>query len=284
MEAHPFGSNTSSIVAQKITHKGLLGEHIWLLGTVVRVRQKLPDGESAKAKGLPGGKNTPKGKSGKKGKGGAKDTPTQNYEIHLNGGSTPADVILVVAWDEAPRKKLEDLGKIGAAIAIHKAYIKEHDANTLKWTTSRHSFYAHLGRDSDVRLYTGALDWLTYHPLSKLPSLHYVPSERLVCIAGRVLSPGPRTEDVMPEGSSETVAKTSFHVRAEDRIVLVEALRDTAGHAQEVHEGGFLHYRRYRTKRGKARECSQVTSAIPKEYKALRMRRPFATDASGRNA
>ena len=119
---------------------------------------------------------------------------TQNYEIHLNGGTTPADVLMVVAWDDAPRKKLEELGKIGATIAIHKAYIKEHDANSLKWTTSRHSFYANLGKESQVHLYNGPLDWLKYHPLSKFPSLQYVPSERLVCIAGRVLSPGPQTE------------------------------------------------------------------------------------------
>ena len=115
MDPHPFGRSSSSIVPQKITQKGLLGDNIWLLGTVVRVRQKLPDEESANAKGLSGGKSTPKGKSGKKGKGGAKDTPkpsTQNYEIHLNGGTTPADVLVVVAWDDAPRKKLEELGKI----------------------------------------------------------------------------------------------------------------------------------------------------------------------------
>ena len=84
MDPHPFGRNSSSIVAQKITHKGPVGENIWLLGTVVRVRQKLPDEEGANANGLSGGKSTPKGKSGKKGKGGAKDkpkTPSQNYEI-----------------------------------------------------------------------------------------------------------------------------------------------------------------------------------------------------------
>ena len=90
-----------------------------------------------------------------------------------------------------------------------------------------------------MRPYTGALNWLNYHPLSKFQSLKYVPTERLVCIAGRVLSPGPRTEDVMAEGSDETVAKTSFYVRAEEQIVLVEAWRDTAGYAQEVQEGGF---------------------------------------------
>ena len=79
MDPHPFGSNSSSIIAQKITHKGLLGDNIWLLGTVVRVRQKLPDEESANAKSTPkgksGGKSTPQGKSGKKGKDRGKDTP-----------------------------------------------------------------------------------------------------------------------------------------------------------------------------------------------------------------
>ena len=60
-----------------------------------------------------------------------------------------------------------------------------------------------------------------------------------MCVAGRVLSPGPRTDDVTTEGSDETVQKTSFYVRADDRLVLVEAWRDTAGYAQEVKEGGF---------------------------------------------
>ena len=110
------------------------------------------------------GKNPTKGKSGKKGKDKAKPA-AQNYEIHLNGGSTPADVLMVVAWDDAPRKKLEDLGKIGATIAIHKATIKEHDANTLKWTTSRHPLFALLGKDAEVRPYTRAVNWMKYHPL-----------------------------------------------------------------------------------------------------------------------
>ena len=168
MDPHPFGRNSSSINAQKITKKGLLGDNIWLLGTVVRVRQKLPDA------GLFGGKSTSKGKPGKKGKRGAKEAPkpsTQNYEIHLNSGTTPADVLMVVAWEDAPRQKLEEHGQLGATIAIQKAYIKEHDANSLKWTTSRHSFYAQLSRDAQVRRYTGAVDWLRYHPLSKFPSL-----------------------------------------------------------------------------------------------------------------
>ena len=90
-----------------------------------------------------------------------------------------------------------------------------------------------------MRPYTGAMDWLKYHPLSKFPSLQYVPAERPVCIAGRVLSLGPRTEDVKPYGSNETVPKTSYLVRAEDRIVQVEARRDTSGCAQEVKEGCF---------------------------------------------
>ena len=95
----------------------------------------------------------------------------------MNGGTTPADVLMVVAWEDGPRKKLEEIAKIRATVAIHKAYIKEHDANSLKWTTSRHSFYAHLGKDAQVRPYTGTLDWLKYHPLSKFPSLQYVPAE-----------------------------------------------------------------------------------------------------------
>ena len=34
----------------------------------------------------------------------------------MNGGTTPADVLMVVAWDDAPRKKLEEYGKHGFTI------------------------------------------------------------------------------------------------------------------------------------------------------------------------
>ena len=259
MDPHPFGKDSSSIVPQKITQKGILGNNIWLLGTVVRSRQKLPNEEDAKAKGLPSGKTPPKGKGGKKGKDKAKPA-SQNYEIHLNGGYTPADVLMIVAWEDAPRKKLEDTGKIGAPIAIHKAYIKEHDATSLKWTTSRHPLYALFGKEAEVRPYTGALNWLTYHPLSKFPSLRYVPTERLVCIAGRVLSPGARSEDVQLEDTGDTVKKTSFYVRAEDKIVQVEAWRDSAGYAQEVQEGGF--YFIEGIKRVEKRQENEVRSVV----------------------
>ena len=66
MDPHPFGRNSSSIAPQKIAHKGVLGDNIWLLGTVARVRQKLPEEESGNAKGLSGGKSIAKGKSGNK--------------------------------------------------------------------------------------------------------------------------------------------------------------------------------------------------------------------------
>ena len=183
MEKNPFGRGTFATLPQQITTKGLVSEKTWLLGNVVRVRQKKPaEGGDNVPKGLSSGKNAPKGSNkgnaNKKGKG--KETtkqPSQNYEIHLNGGNTPADVLMVVAWDDEPRKKLEAFGKLGATIGIHKAFIKEHDANSLKWTTSRHSFYAHLGKEADVRAYTGAHTWLKYHPITQFSSLHLVPAE-----------------------------------------------------------------------------------------------------------
>ena len=68
MDPPPFGRNSSSIV----THKDPVGESIWLLGTVVRARRKLPDEESKEStntRGSSSGKGSAKGKSGKKGKG-----------------------------------------------------------------------------------------------------------------------------------------------------------------------------------------------------------------------
>ena len=263
---HPFGRGTSATLPQQITTKGLVSEKTWILGNVVRVRQKKPaEGGENVPKGLSSCKNDPKGShrdnANKKGKG--KDTPkkpSQIYEIHLNGGNTPADVLMVVAWDDEPRKKLEAVGKMGATIAIHKAFIKEHDANSLKWTTSRHAFYAVLGRDADVRPYNGPKDWQLYHPVTKLPSLQYVRDERLVCVAARVLSPGPRIDEVTPEGSSETVQKTSFYARVENNIVLVEAWRETAVYAQEVKEGGYYFFDSI--KRKEKRQDTAVMSVL----------------------
>ena len=42
MEKNPFGRGTFATLPQQITTKGLVSEKTWILGNVVRVRQKKP--------------------------------------------------------------------------------------------------------------------------------------------------------------------------------------------------------------------------------------------------
>ena len=78
--------NSSILTPREITKTGKLAADVWLVGTVVRVREHDRDTQDV-------GKSQVKGKGQSKGKGGTKssDSAPQNHrtmEIHLNGGNT----------------------------------------------------------------------------------------------------------------------------------------------------------------------------------------------------
>ena len=183
-------------------------------------------------------------KSGPKGKGKGKKGAKQNkgskksdecVEIYLNGGETPADVMVLTAWDEAARTNLLAVAKKGALMKVNKVFIKEHTENSAKWTTSRHSLCGVVDSSSVVSAYDGAATWLGYHPTTRIPSLQFLPHNTFVCIAGMVLSPGPVQTRQSVDG--QDVPVTNFHIRAKDGMVKVEAWREFSDYAKQVTAG-----------------------------------------------
>jgi hypothetical protein len=223
----------SFLTPRDITKTGKLASDIWLIGTVVRVRQFKKDaaeGEPGKGKGKKDGKRKGGGKQKK-----STDRSNECVEIYVNGGKTPADVMVLSAWDDKARTKLLPLANKNAQIMVSKIFVKEHTEKTSQWTTSRHALCGVIDSSSEVRLYEGAGAWLKYHPITPLPSLQFLPHNSFVCIAGMVLSPGPVVTPQNIDGQDVNV--TNFHIRAKDGIVKVEAWRDVSEYASEVVAG-----------------------------------------------
>ena len=153
----------SVLTPRDITRTGQLSKGIWVVGTVVRVRDmKNTDGIA--------GKDKPKGKSAKdksKGKGAKNKTRNnEGLEIYLNGGDTPADVVVLTAWEEKACKSLMPFFKTSTNIMISSVFFKEHSEKTSKWVSSRHALCGIIDAASEVREYTGEVKWLTYHPMN----------------------------------------------------------------------------------------------------------------------
>ena len=163
-------------------------------------------------------------------------------EVHLNGGSTPSDVIVLTAWDERACNTLQPFFAKGATVMISKVYIKDHTIKSSAWVSSRHALCGTIDPSSEVRPYDGAIEWLPYHPTTAIPSLHHLPHNAFVCLAGMVLSPGPVTKSERVAGVDELVDITNFQLRAKDGIVNVEAWRDTSAYAAQVVKGRIYYF------------------------------------------
>ena len=239
-------SARSCLVPRDITKTGKLAADIWLIGTVVRLREFKSGAEQTLAPSQSGGKAQAKGKKGAaKGKKGAKESKQQSQsnegmEIHLNGGDTPADVMMLHSWDEKACKALRPFFKKGEKLMVSKVYIKEHTEKTSAWVTSRHAFFGVMDASSGIQRYEGEAAWVQYHPTTPLSSLRHVPHNTFVCLAGMVLSPGPKTKHETVDGESLPI--TNFQVRAKDGIVNVEAWRDTADYAGKVMAGQIYYF------------------------------------------
>ena len=79
----------SVLLPGEIVKPGVIKNDVWIAGTVVRIQDRTIDSKGA-------AKGTGKGQSGKKNKSGG---PRHGLELHLNGGTTPAEVIQVESWD-----------------------------------------------------------------------------------------------------------------------------------------------------------------------------------------
>ena len=218
------------LIPRDITKTGKLPGDIWVIGCIVRVRtfkneeSDQPTHSSTKGKGK-------KQKTGK-----AKTTGSrEGIEIYINGGNTPSDVLMIHAWDEKARQKLQGHATEGTHVMLSGLYIKEVTEKAKQWSTSRHNLCGVVDTGSEVRQYEGSIKWLAYHPVTPLPSLQYVPHNTFVCVAGLVLSPGPVTSPHSIDGTECNV--TNFFIRTHSEIVKVEAWRDTSAYAHQVASG-----------------------------------------------
>ena len=224
----------SVLAPNQISKKGQLDNNVWLAGCVVRTRDRAPTGASLE-KGKEKGKGNGKGKSKRK----AADQPRSGFEVYLNGGSAPNDVMMVEAWvPEAVQKLKAAVGDAegGSVIRVTNGIIKEHNEKTSPWTTSRHPLYLTLAANAKVEAATAGHEWLPHHPTTPIEDLVVLPDGTLVCIEGKVHDKGRKAMQIV---GSDTVPVLNFTLRCGNELVALAAWRELAGMPEDLEEGDF---------------------------------------------
>ena len=214
----------STIVPSDITTKGKVDKNVWLAGVLVRSRERTPQSTTSTGKAATGKS------AGKKGKGPAKAAgPRSCLEVHICGGTTPADVMMLEAWAAEPKALLQAFLNQGEprAFKCTKFLVKPHTEKTRPWTTSRLQFFGELLSDSLIEAVELNPSWLTFHPPTPIDDLQHVPEGMLVCVPGRVLPPGATKKDV--EVGHESVPITNFNILNRNELISMSAWRDLAG-------------------------------------------------------
>ena len=199
--------SASTVLPRDIAKEGKINNGVWLAGIVVTKRCRKPvdpTADGGKAKGSKGKGKDKQKKSGKAGDGGARE----GFEIHLCGGKTPADVIMLEAWDPAARQLLTPHFMEMKAFRITNIEIKKRGEKSTPWTTSRSRFFGVIGPDARTEAVERSPEWETYHPITLASSLQLLPDGRMVCAAGKILPPGPQQKTEVIAG--ERVAITNF--------------------------------------------------------------------------
>ena len=203
----------TNLVPSDISKTGCFKNDVWLQGNIVRTRVRKPQGNeqtTGKAKGKSKGKRP----------------PSEGLEIHICGGSTPADVILIETWDATITKLVKPFAEKGTPVAFSNFIVKAHTEKTGTWTTSRLPFYAVLTNLSQVKKIEENPDWLKYHPLTSMTDLELLPDGMLVCMAGRIMPPKPEKADRKIGG--EQVWVTNAVIRNANDMIQMSAWRTLA--------------------------------------------------------
>ena len=238
----------SVLVPRDIVKKGKLDNGSWLAGIVTRRRPRQISNTQDDGSQEAGNRKSAKGYGRKQSK--EKASSRQGLEMHLCGGQTPADVILLEAWDPAVRMRLEPFSKIGTCFRVTNIEVKEHTDKSFPWTTSRLQFFGHLPASSQFESMEPNPEWLPYHPVTPVASLQHVADGRLVCVAGRVMNDGPSKKNELVAG--ERVNITSFTIRHENGVIDVTAWRDQADMPMTLTPGQMYYFSAIKkiTKRG----------------------------------
>ena len=110
----------SNLLPSEITRTGVLKNGIWIAGVVVRIRDRDPV-SSANTKG--------KGKS-KVAKKGKIDKPHKGLELHLNAGTSSAEVIMVQSWHAETTTRLRKIAQIGTSMRFTGVNIRAHNESS----------------------------------------------------------------------------------------------------------------------------------------------------------
>ena len=171
----------SVLLPSEIVNTGVIKESMWIAGVIVRVRERNLDANASQ-------KGGGKAKVGKQKK---EMSARRGLELHLNGGATPAEVIMVESWDGETTKRLRNMAQMESAMRFSKVIIKRHTEKSKSWTTSRLPFFIEVLASSVFEVTNANPLWQVYHPLTPFADLHHLTSGQLVCIAGRIIEPTP---------------------------------------------------------------------------------------------
>jgi RNA polymerase subunit RPABC4/transcription elongation factor Spt4 len=217
-----------------------LKDDTWLLGVVVRVRPRKTVTTPGAAKGKGSQKNAGKSKTdGREG-------------IHLCGGTTPSDVILLERWESLVTvAAMKRVAVVGQSIKFTDLDIKNHNEKTIPWSTSRLPFYGTI--DSRTRYEPVAEvnpDWLEYHPLTPVRSLRFLQEYALSCVVGKVLPPQPTKKSEIVAGVAVNVS--NFSIKNGDDVISLNAWREQADLPPDLEVGSFYMFQAVKkiTKKG----------------------------------
>ena len=195
-------------------------KRVYIAGRVVRVREREFDADTATQEPKGGGKEKKgKGKEGSKAKGKGKG-PKKVFEIHLSGGKTPADVIVFEAWDVKVQERLRPLAQLGKSLRVKNVLVKHHTDKTRPYSTSRSAVFLRAVEETTVEACSGLDDTVpSYHPVTPVADLHYLPEKTLVCVGARVVPPAPVCKDVDVRGRKTRVCNAALRM-GEDQVRL----------------------------------------------------------------
>ena len=207
---------SSDLVPSDLKRPGLLRQAV--SGCIVALRERSlavrdRSGESGSA--------SQKGKGKKRSKG-----PSTVKEFHLNGGNSPASVVLVEIWIPEVQARVGSILQVGQAVRLTRCQIMSHHKDSMKFTTSRLGLYLRAVADTEITQIECAPEWLRYHPTTSVSDLQCLPPQRPVCVAGRLVEPAPAKKTVKVDG--EEIAVANATLRNGDELIRMALWREQA--------------------------------------------------------
>ena len=161
------------------------------------------------------------------------------HELHLCGGTTPADVVMYQAWDATPRQRMQPVAQVGACVRVTLCTVVPHTEKTIPWTTSRMPVFLRATKDSDIVAIEDRPEWPRLHPTTSVDALQYLPAKALVCVAGRVVPPEPKVAHVATDDGGADVGNAS--IRNGSDLIRLSFWRESAHQVDSLSLGQIIY-------------------------------------------